>query len=244
MEIPNSLKKDSIITRTVGIILLITFPFLGFYVGKKYQEALTPKIIQPNLHYKPTPTITPIPTPTISPFPGKVQNNDESTVIFEYTTYTNTTHKYTLSYPKNWSISTAEADIQEDFSKATCCNSAKLRVYNKRVVWEFTVNPSKTLIPGPKECASSEVVCDYSNLPIKVMGMDVQRTIIRRKKDNKVLEAFISTPGKGQGFGEVGITNQYTLPTQVKYKIDYRGDSIDKYLNILDDISQSLQKTQ
>ncbi len=243
MNIPENFKTDTTATRTLGIILLITFPFIGFYMGKKYQEKISPKVIQANLRIKPTPTPTPKPTPTVTPFPGQLPNNDESTVVFEYTTYINTTHKYTLTYPKNWSIASAEADLNEDFTDANCCNAAKLRIYNKRVIWEFTVNPPKVDLPGPKECLSKDIVCDYSNQPMQIMGFPLQRTIIRLKKNNKVLEAFISTPGKGPGFGEVGVTNQYTIPTQTKYKIEYKGDAIDKFLPLLDGITESLQKT-
>ncbi len=232
----------------IGLIGLVIILFLGFYIGIQYQERITKERLEnstPTVTPKPTitPTPTPKPSPTPSPFPGGVTNNDESTVVFEWATYVNTKHKYTVTYPKTWSIDTSEADKEEDFTDGSCCNSAKLRLLNKHVLWEFVVNPSPVVNIGPKECKSSKVVCDFTNTPIKVMGLQLQRTIIRLKKPNKILEAYISTPGKGEGFGQVGITNQFTTPTQVKYTLNYYGDSMDKYMMILDTITENLQPT-
>jgi hypothetical protein len=240
-SLPKWLTTVTPVSKLIAAILLITLPFLGFYIGQKYQESLTPKFIQPNIHYRPSSTPLPTPSPLPTLFPSQTINGDDSTSVTEWTLYTNKKHKYTLTYPKQWSIEVSNADKEEDFTDATCCNSAIIRIYNKKVLWEFTINPLITGFEGPKECSSSEPICDYFNKPMVVLGYKVQRTLIRLKKNNKLLDAFISTPGQHPGFGKVGISNEFTKPDQIKYFIEYKGDSVEKYLLILDTISESLQ---
>ena len=79
--------------------LFILFPFIGFYLGMKYQMFLSPKVVEPTAVTN-TPTSTK--TPTTSPDPTA-----------DWKTYTNNTTGISFKYPQSWYL---HSDGEEGFS--------------------------------------------------------------------------------------------------------------------------------
>jgi hypothetical protein len=221
---------------------------LGYFAGtgkinlkapslKNQSQNYTPEIViatvspKPTLDYSKFITPTPPPPKTITKIPG-------------WLTYTNTIHKYTVQYPPDWTIDSSGANNYEDY-KEECCSTSSLIISKGETRWEFLMDVLVTGFDAPDQCQPGPDECSYTSKNITVMGYPLESSAYILNSSQKIVEARISTPGDEanpghHGFGQVGINN-FSGPNYVKYYVDYYGSEIDKYMETLDRISESLQ---
>ena len=228
-----------------AIISLSLGLFLGYLVGAgkiNFKEPVSryqsqggypdnvgyPSITTPTPTYPIQITPTPVPPKTITKIPG-------------WLTYTNTIHKYTVQYPPDWTIDSSRANNYEDY-KEECCLISSLVISKGDTKWELMMDVMVTGFEAPDVCMPKIDSCSFTSEPITVMGYSLVKNSSILNSSKKIVEVRISTPGDygHPGFGQVG-DNDLFDPYYIKYYVDYYGSEIDKYMETLDRISESLQ---
>lgn len=244
------LKNRAILPQILISVILFSIGFFIGYFAKTKNPTKTISVQCPQSQSK-QPVTTPsssIPRPTKdysglitpTPPPPKTINN-----IPGWLTYINAIHKYTVQYPPDWEIDSSEADNQENYRDTLCCNTALLTISKGETKWLFYINRLYTGFDAPDECQPGPDQCENTVKNITVMGYPLHRILTRQNSSGKVVEAHIATLKENDpshhGFGQVGVIDQNRNATNIKYFIDYKGPEIEKYLTILDRISENLQ---
>ena len=88
MELPKPLVTVTTLSKVLAGILFVLLPFIGFYLGTKYQISLSPKVTE-------TPTVTTTPAQTPTP----------ADPTADWKTYTSDVFAFTIKYPSDWELS-------------------------------------------------------------------------------------------------------------------------------------------
>lgn len=171
----------------------------------------------------------------------------------DWNTYTNTTHKYSLRYPKDWVVDYTIADNVEYHQDTYCCNMSKLTIKKGQTQWELLIDVLYTGGQGwgPEnfeECSNkSQNACEVNYKgPIEILGLKLYKKTIFVRDTSKIL--FVN-------FGEINDTYTdvkpvFQLPSAVNSNnirfasISYTGSNIEDNIKILDGITLSLKKVE
>ncbi len=111
-------------SKILAAVLFITFPFLGFYLGEKYQEKVT--IITPIVSkVQKIPTSTPAPTPIIN-------------ATTEFKIYSNNNYHFTFQYP---SYLTRLEDHLPKIPNGTSTSSLRITSLDYKYDLQLYINP-------------------------------------------------------------------------------------------------------
>lgn len=232
-------QKGVLMIPVLFVILIIGT--IGFIVYKN----LTPEKID----QKPTiitdlSSNTPSPTAIDEDEKSNLSSNTPTPIIInegDWKIYKNTTHKYSVRYPSNWIIDAYEANNEEDYQDSICCNTAYLKISNEGAEWILSINMLYTGFDAPDDC-QTENSCSYTYDAIRVMDKNLERVLVRKASTNDLVEAYLRDPDNPKGFGKIGFDTAYITADHIKYFIDYKGENVDLYLNVLDEMTESLQK--
>ncbi len=252
----------------IPLSLLFVFLLLGLYLGSiskttSYRQQNNSDIIngkkianspteiigdQKIQETKPPTAISPTPkSPSQEPVTIPENWNYTAIPVFKpiekkpgWLTYTNTVHNYSVQYPWDWKVDDSKANRIEDFSDSTCCNVASLIIYKDNIKWELNINILNLFGESPRDlfCATPpKNDCYNSNKKLDIMGISLVRQLYVDKISNKTIGGVVN----GNGFGQIGIKNEFHDPEELKYSLRYSGADITQEVNTLDTISQTLQ---
>ena len=97
MKLPKELTTVTRLSKSLAVIVFLAFPFIGFFLGLRFQEMLylaKGQEMEENLSIPRVPTSTPIAIPTVDP-----------SITANWKTYTNTKYGFQLKYPNEWKSS-------------------------------------------------------------------------------------------------------------------------------------------
>jgi hypothetical protein len=251
MILPKQLTTVTPLSKYLAMVLFITLPFAGFYLGMQFQQRITHGTAEEYISSENgTPTL---PTQATNNYasPKTTHASDRNRIIEvnntnTWKTYTNTTHNYSVQYPPGWTIDTTDASRVEDYQDSICCNTAYLEITDGKSKWEFAINLLITGFDAPSICQPGPDQCSTESKPMEVLGYPLQRIVIRANSTNTLIKGYLGTLGQlpAPAFGQIGIKSAYASPEDPKYMLSYEGESLEKNLNVLDTITKSLQKSK
>ena len=106
MTLPKELTIVTPLSKTLAMVVFVSLPILGFFLGIRYQEMMDltkRQEMESNLSITRVPTPTPIAIPTVDP-----------SVTVNWKTYTNSEFGFSIEYPRNWIL---EAEDRAMYAK-------------------------------------------------------------------------------------------------------------------------------
>src|SRR5271166_2512755 len=101
MTLPKSLTTVTTLSKILAMALFIIFPFVGFYLGMKYQEKITPKTEYVSNNIEPmqdASTVLPTSMPNLIASAASVPTINPVEKA-NWKTYTNTKYGFSFKYP-------------------------------------------------------------------------------------------------------------------------------------------------